>query len=374
MNTGSDRKQTVAIVYSHFPHYREAIFRELNNSEEFEFDFYFSRDAVDQTIAESSKIEIGRVLPALVIGPFLYQFGLHRKLLSGSYKAVIFLGNPYHISVWIYSLIARASSTRILFWTHGWLSRERGIRGILRSLFYRLADGLLLYGNRAREIGLEFGFKSRRLHVIYNSLDYDKQKRVRDELLQSQTAQPICEPYLLYVGRLVREVQLELLVDALLILKEQYDLSPRVLIVGAGPEQASLSSKCSRCSLNVHFCGPIYSEQELGALFINAVCVVSPGKVGLLAMHALAYGAIVVTHDNLDNQMPEFEALQLGVTGEVFREGDARSLAVILENVLARHEQRRFSNVAIAEIEAKYTPQKQRSVIEAALRQHINRF
>lgn len=365
-------KPSVAVIYPHYPHYRDAIFQSLINSDEFVFDFYFSRNVIDKTIAESDRIKIGKIVPSIVIGPFVYQLGLHRKIASGQYHAVIFLGNPYFLSVWVYAFIARMASTKVLFWTHGWLSREKGIRSCIRKLFYRLADGLLLYGNKARQIGADLGFNSECLHVVYNSLDYEKQKAIRNKLLnfRAKTAEP--EAPLLFVGRLVPEVQLELLIDALVILRERNFLVPRVLIVGSGPERARLESKSSLHALNVEFCGPIYSEEELGVLFLDALCVVSPGKVGLLAMHALAYGAVVVTHGNSDKQMPEFEALRQGVTAELFNEGEAQSLAFVLADLLKRQNPRQNAAIAIADIEQNYTPEKQRDAIEGALRKHLS--
>jgi glycosyltransferase involved in cell wall biosynthesis len=59
-------------------------------------------------------------------------------------------------------------------------------------------------------------------------------------------------------------------------------------------------------------------------------------------MHALAYGIPVITHDNPDLQMPEWEAIKPGVTGALFRYGDSRDLARIIKEWLERdtpHEQ-----------------------------------
>ena len=75
----------------------------------------------------------------------------------------------------------------------------------------------------------------------------------------------------------------------------------------------------------MHFVGEVYSESELCPLIAAADLCVSPGAVGLTVMHALVYGTPVITHDDLDNQKPEFEAIQPGVTGALFRRGDVQS-------------------------------------------------
>ena len=39
-------KYKIAIVYTHFPHYRSAIFNQLANSKIFHFEFYFDPDVI----------------------------------------------------------------------------------------------------------------------------------------------------------------------------------------------------------------------------------------------------------------------------------------------------------------------------------------
>lgn len=51
----------------------------------------------------------------------------------------------------------------------------------------------------------------------------------------------------------------------------------------------------------------------------NADLCVSPGNVGLTAMHSLVFGCPVITHNCFEWQMPEFEAIQPGITGDFLR-------------------------------------------------------
>jgi hypothetical protein len=62
----------------------------------------------------------------------------------------------------------------------------------------------------------------------------------------------------------------------------------------------------------VHFTGPIYAEAEHGPLLRLPTYVSVRGPVGLMAMHAMIYGRPVITHDDFDQQKPEFEAIQAG--------------------------------------------------------------
>ena len=78
---------------------------------------------------------------------------------------------------------------------------------------------------------------------------------------------------------------------------------------------------------SVWFFGPCYDEQELGDMIYNADLCISPGNVGLTAMHTMVFGTPVLTHNDYPHQMPEFEAIQDEKTGTFFKAGDSASLA-----------------------------------------------
>lgn len=60
-------------------------------------------------------------------------------------------------------------------------------------------------------------------------------------------------------------------------------------------------------------------------LYDSSVCV-CPAEVGLTAIHALSYGCPVISNDNFEKQMPEFESIIEGKTGSFYRENDISDL------------------------------------------------
>jgi glycosyltransferase involved in cell wall biosynthesis len=133
-----------------------------------------------------------------------------------------------------------------------------------------------------------------------------------------------------------------------------------------------LEACASRCKAPVQFLGAIYDEERLAGLFMNCLAVVSPGKVGLLAIHAMAYGAPVITHDDFDRQMPEVEAIRSPNTGRLFRRGDLDGLCEAMSHYLTAPAAASERQEAINAIEERYTPQAQRRLIEAALDQLLD--
>jgi glycosyltransferase involved in cell wall biosynthesis len=307
---------------------------------------------------------------------FLWQTSVVQLAMGREFDCLIFLGNMYHFSTWLAAILARIKGKRVLMWTHGYLREERGMKGWLRERFYRLADGLLLYGHRAEELLLKRGFKSDSLYVVYNSLDYERQCAVREKTSQ-ETLLKLRKslfhspelPVLVFVGRLTQQKKLSQLLEAVYILKEQCVLV-NVVFVGDGPQKGELQQLVSKTGLSeqVVFYGPCYSEEELGPLLMLADICVSPGEVGLTCIHALTYGTPVITHNNPDFQMPEWEAVRPGITGDLFQFDDVRGLAKVMQKWLEQNTRREDIRGKCHEIIAQYyNPFYQVGVINKAV-------
>lgn len=364
----------VDVIYTHFPHYREAVFCALASNPDFRFRFYYDTAGIEKSIASSLAELPGASFRTHKLGGLLFQFGVPRHLARSEAAAAILLGNPYIVTNWLGAIIFRLRGRRVFMWTHGWITRKEGrIKSLIRNTFYRLAHGLLVYGERARELGVEQGFSQDTIHVIGNSLDYAAQVAARQRVAEDEIEvlarhRLVRNRYFLCVSRLVASVGLEQAIEALAKLDREIPL----VVVGAGPEKKWLELLAQELGVRVVFTGPLYEESELAPLFLNTLAVISPKKVGLLAMHALAYGAPVVTHGDLERQMPEVEAIEEGVTGSFFDFGDVAQLAAIMESyaegtalTVTRAES---AARAIAMIEQRFTPEAQVRRITAAIR------
>lgn len=365
----------VLVIYTHFPHYREPVFAALSRSTRFQFEFHYDFAGIEPTIVSGLSSSVNhRQMKTRKFGPFLWQSGALLQIFRDDVQAIILLGNPFILSTWLASIAARMRGIPVFFWTHGWVRNERGMKDRLRCAFYRLANGLMLYGERAKTLGVERGFPADTLYVIGNSLDYEKQAKIRDFFLENPTKlaeKKLEKPYFLTVARLVESAGIDLAIEGLAVLNSDVAL----MIVGDGPCRPELEALARERGVDVRFEGALYSEEDLAHRFMNCVAVVSPGKVGLLAMHALAYGAPVITHGDPDRQMPEFEIIQDGITGALFAFADTSDLAEKMKAMLAQVSMKDLKDkkyaTAIATIESGYTPWWQVEFIEAALERWI---
>jgi len=376
--TGERAGLRVAIVYHFFAHYRRAVLIELVRRGRHRYRFVGDRrDPVSPDIAPW---EIPASVPfefaplRRLGGNVLWQRGLLRLALRRDLDVVIFLGNPYWLTTWLAAALARIAGKRVLFWTHGWTTRESGMKAWARRTFYRIAHGLLLYGHFGKDRAIECGFAPDRLYVIYNSLDVDEQRAARSRVdrdqLRALRAKLFTRPEIpvaVCTGRLHAFRRVDLLLRATARLK-QAGHPVNVLLVGDGPDRPRLESLARELDLDVCFYGACYDESVLCALLMASNVLVSPGMIGLAAMHAMGYGTPAISHDDPYGQTPEFEAILPGRTGDFFRRDDEEDLARAIRTWTRTEFPSEETRLACDEvIDRFWNPRFQRVAIERAI-------
>lgn len=376
----ADPRLRVAIVYHYFAHYRTPILLDLLNNSVHDFVFVGDTvDCFDSGIKVWYPNESGKFYRihsrAVTSYRLVVQPQVFRAIYSLRTDCVIFLGNPKFVTTWLASLFAKCLGKKVLFWTHGWYQPEKSIKRFILNRFYSLADALLLYGNYAKEIGTLEGFDPEKIYVIYNSLDTEQQEKVRNTLSTKQRnsgqrldSQSVDTPYIICAGRLQPNKKFEMVIAAASLLKQQ-KTTVNLLFVGDGPDRENLTKLAAEAGVNATFYGECYDEQVLGEFFSGASVTVSPGNVGLTAMHSLAYGTPVVSHKNLANQMPEAEAIIDGITGSLFIEDDCADLAAKIKLWLQKdlHEMEKAQRECLKMIRTYYNPKFQRLEIDKAV-------
>ncbi len=370
-------RKRIAFFNPIFAHYRSALLRELRSSETCEYLLFGdSRDRYGNVPAcDLSTDPNFRLTPYLrFLHVFAWQKGSLSAALWGNFDAYIMEGDAYYLSSWIGAIFAKLRRRRVVFWGHGWTRTDRGLKHLVRSLFYRLADGMLLYGDRARLIGIQSGFAADRLYVMYNSLDFDHQRKCAAEVSSAERAAlhhelfgPQQIPVVIGSARLIEKKRFDLLIRALGIINRR-GRRVDLLLVGDGPARSSLQSLARSENVNVVFAGACYDEPGLARYFACACVTVSPGEVGLTCVHSLGYGVPVITHSDPNRQGPEFEAIVPGVTGDLFGPDDVEDLAEKLDRwTQSAQVPESIRNACLSRIETRYHPRYQAQAIELAL-------
>ena len=363
------------LIYNFAQHYRTNIFKLID--QEFDCDYVFGEAYLNIKEMDYSQLK-GNVMKVTSkhIGNWYFRCGI-QNLLCKDYDAYILLGETHVISTWLFCIRARLfyPHKKIYFWTHGWYGKETNVEKILKKLFFKLPNsGIFLYGNYARELMIREGFNPNKLYVIHNSLAYDEQVAIRQQLIPLSIYEMHFGndyPNLFFIGRLTHIKKLDQALRAIAVLKERGQ-NYNMTFIGGGETLDELKLLATELGLdqNVWFYGPCYDEKELGRMIYNADLCVSPGNVGLTAMHTMVFGTPVLTHNDFPHQMPEFEAIHEGETGTFFQNGSIESLSECIARWFEQHKNDReeVRQACMKEIDNNWTPQFQLEVMKKHLR------
>lgn len=368
------------VVYHMFPHYRAAVIRALLSSSRHEYYFMGWEGEEEGILPVKREVFLGRFVPAgySVWKGLYFQWRAVSAALFGDYGCYIFLGNPNFVTTWIAAAVARLRGKFVLFWAHGWLrDDERRFKGYVRRRFFGIGHKVMVYNDRAVQIAVSTGFPGEKLCAIYNSLDLDRMDEVYESicLAGGLEARNVYDgrfrddslPVVVCVARLTRKCEFDLLLRAIALLRRR-GVAVNVALIGDGPERKNLEVLSRELDLDVYFHGSSYDESELGRFIYSSSVAVSPGKVGLTAMHCLSYGTPVITHDTFNEQMPEFEAIEPGITGAFFQKGRVDDLADVLGSWLATSRDRDAVRVACRSVIAqRWNASNQVALIERCM-------
>ncbi len=367
----------VCCVLNYAPHYRAEIYTLLEK--ECDFTFYFGNETLaknlkkmDYSLFKKPPVELKFIK---LFGNFNWLKGSVKLSLSNKFNAFILTGEANCVSSWLILIFCRVLNKPAFVWSHGFYGREHGAMKWLKKIYFHLPYGVFLYNDFSRDVMIKEGFNSKNLWVVYNSLSYKKQFAIRNELSISNIASNLFRnnlPITLYIGRVTIKKKIYLLIDALRISLAKKNQGFNILIIGDGADLNNVRQYVEKNELSeyVHFLGPCYDEFLLAQYIFNSGICVSPGEIGLNAIHSLGYGTPVISHNNFSFQGPEFEAIEEGKNGAFFKENDVTSLEETITAWLEKFPAKtpELINHCFEVIDTKFNPNFQLRVIRDSLR------
>lgn len=364
-------KQKICLLSITASHYRELIYRLIDR--EFECDFIFGVDDTTVKRLDTSKLKRSMDITNKYIASsnWYRQSGISQMVKE--YDVIINDLGIQCISSWWIMILAKFRKQKVFTWSHGWYGRESFVKKWMKRAYFGLSDGCFIYGNYARNLMIENGFKRDKLHVIHNSLNYDKQLLQRNALNKSEVYTKKFNneyPVLIFIGRLTKVKKLDLLINAVSNLNIE-GKNYNIVFVGDGSEREHLECLVKERNIDnqVWFYGACYDEKINAELIYNADLCVSPGNVGLTAMHTMMFGCPVLTHNDFKWQMPEFEAINEDVTGAFFEYDNVISLENAISNWFERKQGLReeVRKACYKEIDEEWNPHKQIEILKKVI-------
>jgi glycosyltransferase involved in cell wall biosynthesis len=375
----------VLIIYHYFPLYRLPILKALSDQKNIELEYTFLSGFTTDVPLEILKAEDVSGLKFISVKnrwffkKILWQTKVLWYSISSEYDCIIYLGSPNFITTWLGAIIAKLIRKPTLFWTHGFLFTNN-LRDKIKKIFFSIPDGLLLYGNRAKRNLISRGFSGDNLFVIYNSLDYNKQKKIKKKLktnelvkLKKELFKSCNLPVILFIGRLTPQKNL---FDIVKITQKLHDqgMPVNVLFVGDGLMSDVLKENVKKISLSEYFLffGECHDEFKLAHLISLSDICVSPGEIGLTAMHSLVYGTPVITHNCEEFQMPEYEAILDGINGGLYEYGSIDALFMKVKEWLEKDDSDYRKDNYGKIIDDYYNPNMQLKLINKAVKKILH--
>ena len=367
------QRSKICILMNQAPTYVEASYRLFDK----ELSILWCFGSNDGTVKEMdhSLLKEVKVFPTKRISDNAYYLkGALSLALRNDIKSYILIGEPGMLTTWILPRLIKFidSSKKVLFWSHAWYGRESRIKAFVKKIYFKAADGVLTYGNYARDLMIKEGFNPETIHTIHNSLNHNVHIELRNTLNQSDIYHEYFGnnfPVLIMIGRITKRKRLEMLLHAVSKMK-QVNSNYNVVIVGDGEGRTYLEQLSIKLCVEdrVWFYGACYDEKQNAELLYNADMCVVPGDIGLTGIHSLTFGLPTLTHNKFIFQGPEFEAIIPNVTGDFFEYNNTDSLIEKIEAWFKSHPDRESVRKACYnEIDENWTPEFELNVLKQVL-------
>ena len=333
-------KTKLCCIFNYAPLYRKSIYMKIDQ----EFDAQFCFSDMKSDIAKMDYNDFKKS-PKTVRDRKIFNRILWRKdILSlpfKDYDNFLVIGDT-NISYLFFLPLCHLLGKKVYAWGHG-CKTFKGKLGFFNRWFYKHCDCYLTYGEQGRDRLIELGIPDHKLSVIYNSLNGGVEKceqlAYESDIVKNHFKNDL--PVLLFVGRLTKVKQLDWIINAL----ENHmssGLHYNVLLIGDGEDKERLVNivKSKGLSDKVWFYGECYNDDELSSLLYNVDLCVSPGNVCLTALHAMSYGTPVLSHGDFESQMPEYETIIPGKTGELYEKGNFEDFCAKIKSWLTLGQNR----------------------------------
>jgi len=359
-------RRTCVVIHNHPIHYKHLLFKALAKTGlDFEvlFTGAFSRDRLEAPLPEANeyRYRVGssgayESVPARLAASFVW------RSLGQLQPQTVIISGYYDVAGWTAWTWARVHGAKRILWAESneFDHPRHFIKELPKRLFVKNCDLAHVYGTSNAAYVEKLGMARNRIYI--KRAVADTSRFLQNEELKKPSTGP---RELLYVGRFVKEKNLELLLRALGALEQDRSCPDLVLsLVGYGPVESDLRMLAKELGLEnvVRFRGKALQTQ-LPEIYREADAFILPSTYepwGLVANEAMLCGLPVL----LSTQCGCTQDLVKPDTGWSFSPWDENALLRLLEVVVSTpcEHLRQMGRVA-RELAAEYSPENCADVV-----------
>jgi glycosyltransferase involved in cell wall biosynthesis len=341
----------VGIIQRVLPIYRKPFFEKLASSG-IEVSIFAGNPMSNEGIATADYLKnmslqhAGNKYFKSPLGIICWQVGIKAWLNKFNPDILIVEANPRLISSVIAINWMKKRNRPVIGWGLGELPRKGflfiiRIRQIIFKEFIRRLDGVIAYSTKAANDYIKTGIDKQRVFIAHNAIDNEESESFinifggnKGWIKAWKNSLKITPhlPIILFVGRLLSEKKVDVLIDACIPLFNKCQL----LIVGDGPLRKNLEIKAISYQNNIIFTGHQTGE-TLAQCFIASDIFVLPGAGGLAIHQAMSYGKpVIVTFGD----GTEKDLVKQDINGFIVEENNVDSLRKKINILLSEKELR----------------------------------
>lgn len=280
----------------------------------------------------------------LPLGHIYWQSDIIKWFVKIDPDILIIDGNARNISNWFAIIYMRSKNKPVLGWGLGILPNDNSkskewIRRNIIKTYIKSMDGIIAYSTKAANDYMSLGINGKKVFIAKNVVDnYESEKylaklKINNDWLvnwKNSLFQNTQLPTIVFVGRLIKEKKVDLLINACIPLFNRCQM----LIVGDGPEKKLYETTYNIYKNKIKFVGHQTGE-SLAKCLISSDIFVLPGSGGLSIFQAMSYGKPVIVSFG---DGTEQDLVKEGENGLFFKTNDVNDLRRKIEYLLNNPE------------------------------------
>ena len=257
-----------------------------------------------------------------------YQSGILKSILKNKPTAIYLTADFRAIHYFLVLLIAKILNIPIFPHGQGLYDKPNPskLHKILFKITIALSSQYICYTKSTYDSLINIGINPRKLSIMDNTI-------VNNYPIKPNDKQNL-KNKIIYIGRLRKGSNLELLFDALHILKnDRLDIS--LDIIGDGENREIYKEYVEKLSLDIKFYGAIYDDEKISNISKESKIGVYPGDAGLSVVHYMSLSLVPIVHSELTKHMgPEPSYIKDSINGINFKRNNVNSLALAIKKVI----------------------------------------